>query len=481
MAARPSSRNCGLKPVVRSSPLISASTASVAMRLVAGARVEHDLVVAELHLHGRVALGDERDALDRLDQLGLVDLRDGEVLGGEQRADLGELAVEQPGGGATHAAQAGALEADQALAATARAERDGDLGARGQRLGRVAEHLGRTSAATDSSGDCGFQVSSRCESRKRSVARRAIVEPSISIRTPVSTGSMSSRPAAVTAWATAWAKSALGDGARGRRHLGQRRVVVDRHGLQAEAGGAADERDARTLQGQLDRLGREAPADVRQQAAADQGLALVVDLGVERGPGRDLVVEGGEDEAGVVASISRPARTGELGRTGRLRAAQATASAKTSRSTRNFTRGLLGSELGDDKFSSSCGRSSDSRARAWDVHPATATRRRGKVLPRAGRVRRWWVRGPVLRFVVVIGSWKLWTTRVSAGQRRKPCAYRLWTPAVQLAPGVWTSPGFVSFLPRCPQGLGTNDGPEPHVVHRCGACRTGVPASSPGW
>ena len=64
-------------------------------------------------------------------------------------------------------------------------------------------------AATDSSGDCGFQVSSRCESRNRSVARSAIVDPSISIRTPVSTGSMSSRPAAVTACATACAKSAL--------------------------------------------------------------------------------------------------------------------------------------------------------------------------------------------------------------------------------------------------------------------------------
>src|SRR5690242_5474507 len=35
--------------------------------------------------------------------------------------------------------------------------------------------------------------------------------------------------------------------------------------------------------------------------------------------------------------MSRPARTGTLGRTGRLRAAQATASASTSRSTRNFT------------------------------------------------------------------------------------------------------------------------------------------------
>ncbi len=41
------------------------------------------------------------------------------------------------------------------------------------------------------------------------MASSDIVEPSISMRTPVSTGSMSSRPAAVTAWATACAKSAL--------------------------------------------------------------------------------------------------------------------------------------------------------------------------------------------------------------------------------------------------------------------------------
>src|SRR6476620_4574363 len=38
--------------------------------------------------------------------------------------------------------------------------------------------------------------------------------------------------------------------------------------------------------------------------------------------------------------MSSPASTGTLGRTGRLRAAQATASASTSRSTRNFTVGV---------------------------------------------------------------------------------------------------------------------------------------------
>ena len=37
-----------------------------------------------------------------------------------------------------------------------------------------------------------------------------MVSPSISTRTPVNTGSSSSRPAATTTWATAWAKTALG-------------------------------------------------------------------------------------------------------------------------------------------------------------------------------------------------------------------------------------------------------------------------------
>ena len=69
--------------------------------------------------------------------------------------------------------------------------------------------LAGTSAAREASGLLGFQSSSRWESRKRSVASSAIVDPEISTRTPVSTGSMSSRPAAVTAWATAWANCSL--------------------------------------------------------------------------------------------------------------------------------------------------------------------------------------------------------------------------------------------------------------------------------
>ena len=105
MALRPSSRNCGLKPVVMSSPLMVGLDRLRGLRLVAGAGVEGEHAVAEGQLHRGVALGDQRDALDRLDQRGLVDRGDGLVLAREQAADLGELAVEQPGGGAAYAAR----------------------------------------------------------------------------------------------------------------------------------------------------------------------------------------------------------------------------------------------------------------------------------------------------------------------------------------------------------------------------------------
>ena len=178
-------------------------------------------------------------------------------------------------------------------------QRDGDLAAGGQRLGGVAEHLAPgTSAASDSSGLCGLPARARggrAGSGRWRAARSS--SPSISIRTPVSTGSMSSRPAAVTAWATAWANTSLGDGAGRGRHVGQRGVVLDRHGLQAEPRRAAGQRDPGAVEGHLDRLGRQAAADVGEQPAADQGLALVGDVGGERGARRGLVVEGREHQA----------------------------------------------------------------------------------------------------------------------------------------------------------------------------------------
>lgn len=67
-----------------------------------------------------------------------------------------------------------------------------------------------TSASPDASRDVGFHSNSRTAGRYRSVVIILIVEPSISTRTPVSTGKVSSRPAAVTTWVTARANTSLG-------------------------------------------------------------------------------------------------------------------------------------------------------------------------------------------------------------------------------------------------------------------------------
>ena len=141
-----------------------------------------------------------------------------------------------------------------------------------------ASTLAGTSAAAVASVEAGSQPSSRSESRNRSVASSARSEPSISIRTPVSTGSMSSRPAAVTAWATALAKTSLRTVPVARRHVRQGRVLLDGHCLQAEPGAAAGQRDLGALDRHLHRLVRQAAADVGEQPAGDQSPALLDDL-----------------------------------------------------------------------------------------------------------------------------------------------------------------------------------------------------------
>ncbi len=69
--------------------------------------------------------------------------------------------------------------------------------------------LAGTSTAADNSGRAGVQRSSRTASRYRSVEISVRVSPSISIRTPVSEGSVSSRPAATAVWPTAVANASL--------------------------------------------------------------------------------------------------------------------------------------------------------------------------------------------------------------------------------------------------------------------------------
>ena len=58
----------------------------------------------------------------------------------------------------------------------------------------------RTKATCSTSGEAGDQVSWRMARRYRSVASSVNFSPSISMRTPVSSGSVSSRPAAMVTW-----------------------------------------------------------------------------------------------------------------------------------------------------------------------------------------------------------------------------------------------------------------------------------------
>ncbi len=184
-------------------------------------------------------LGDQRHPLDRLDERGLVDPRRG--LGARSGTGCGPWGTRRRAAGSWSAGGrrgrsprsrsdplAGAPSEASAIV-TSRAARSATWRC------RRAPGPGTSAADLDTSGLVrASRSSSRRASRNRSVASSEMPVPSISIRTPVSTGSMSSRPAAVTAWVTAWANTSLVDGAGGGRHLRQRRVVLDRHRLQAE-------------------------------------------------------------------------------------------------------------------------------------------------------------------------------------------------------------------------------------------------------
>ena len=108
--------NCGLNAISIGSPSTSASMASRRLRLVAGSRRRSWTSPPEkVSRTGVLRSATSDDALDRLDERAGLHRGDGRGLGRQQRAVLGELAVEQPGRGAPTVA----LEAHQALAAPA--------------------------------------------------------------------------------------------------------------------------------------------------------------------------------------------------------------------------------------------------------------------------------------------------------------------------------------------------------------------------
>ena len=127
--------------------------------VVAGAGLDGDLAVGELEQHRRVALGDERDALDGLLEGRGLDDSLGVDRGREDRGDLGVLAVEQ----ARRRLSLAGLEADEAVAAVAEGELDRARGA--ERLGGVGELAGRDQGDVVGIGAAGVQVSSRMARR----------------------------------------------------------------------------------------------------------------------------------------------------------------------------------------------------------------------------------------------------------------------------------------------------------------------------
>ena len=87
-----------------------------------------------------------------------------------------------------------------------------------------------------------------------------------------------------------------GDGARQLRHRGQLRVVLDRHGGQAEPAAAAVDRGPGPVDDEVDRLGGQRAGDVGQQPAGDEHAAGIADGGLDLDAGRGLVVEPGDGE-----------------------------------------------------------------------------------------------------------------------------------------------------------------------------------------
>ena len=315
MAVRPSSRNCGLKPVVRASPSISAWSDSEAWASSPdpASRVSWPSPNASCTAVLRSATSATRfteSTRSALSILAVVRCSPGKrlrTLGNSPSSS--RVVVRRTPPGPTPSKPM--MPSPVPLAASAIVTSPPPV----SDLAVSPRTLAGTSAAMDASGVRGLQSSSTWLSRNRSVASSEMVEPSISIRTPVSTGQHVVATGGGHRLGDGVREVVARDGAGRRRHVGQRRVVLDRHRLQAEARRAAGQRDPWPLEHHLDRLGGQAAADVGEQPAADQRLALVGDLGLgQRGAGRGLVVEGREHQALVTgldqqAGEHRDART----------------------------------------------------------------------------------------------------------------------------------------------------------------------------
>src|SRR3984957_11844031 len=194
-----------------------------------------------------------------------------------------------------------------------------------------------TSTAADRSGRAGVQRSSRTASRERSgrwgagggAARAGDGEPvavggdqgeSLALDLDPDAGQRGERvvPAGRGGrLAYRGRERVTPDGARRRGHLRQGRVVLGRHGQQGERRAATGERGPRAVGDDLHRAGGQAPGDLREQAAGDQGLAFLLRLDRHPGLRRDVIVEAGQGQVpGCLQADSRQDRDGGPGRQG---------------------------------------------------------------------------------------------------------------------------------------------------------------------
>ncbi len=98
-----------------------------------------------------------------------------------------------------------------------------------------------------------------------------------------------------------------GDGAGRRRGGGQGRVVLGRHHQQAEARRPAGDGHLVALGADVDRPVGQVAGDLGEQAAQDEHLAGLGDLGGHGDLGRDLVVERREGQAALLVGLDEHA------------------------------------------------------------------------------------------------------------------------------------------------------------------------------
>ena len=161
MAVRPSRRYCGLKPVVMSSPLMVASIDSVAW--ASSPEPASRVRVPSLNASWTAVLRSATRATRLTDSISEALSTVAVVwcsLGNRLRT-LGNSPSSSRVVVRRVPPAAGALEADDALAAAAGGQRDGDLAARGQRLGGVAEHLRRDERGQRTRRGCGVPARAR--------------------------------------------------------------------------------------------------------------------------------------------------------------------------------------------------------------------------------------------------------------------------------------------------------------------------------